>query len=177
MTVTMTFDLTLLYLVAANVIAILGYTLYVKERAFRLARDTKKLSTFIADYFRHSGVEVIVECLPRAGRRRYIAIIDSEPQKRFRYSHIVEISLHNHVEKVLGIELERVYWRFPIQAKQLTEGAVPAEGTVPAEAAAPKDDYLNEGLNQIRDHPGYAISEGWWEQFDAAQHESEETRH
>lgn len=171
MTVTMTFDLTLLYLVAINVAAILGYTLYVKERARRLDRETKKLTAFVADYFRHSGVAVIVECLPRAGRKRYVAIIDSEPQKRFRYSHIVEISLHNHVEEVLGIELERVYWRFPIQAKQLTEGAVPAD------AAVPKDDYLSEGLNQLKDHPGYAIGEGSWEQFDAAQHETAEMRH
>lgn len=171
MTVTFTFDLMLLNLVAINVIAILAYTLFIRERNRRLHNNTAKLTAFIADYFRQSGVGVIVECLPPQGSRRYIAIIDSEPQKRFRYSHIVEISLHNHVEKALGIELERVYWRFPITARQLS-GA--EETTTPVET---KDDYLSEGLSQIKGHPGYAISEGSWEQFSAARDDSAEMRH
>lgn len=171
MTVTFTFDLMLLNLVAINVMAILAYALFVKERNRRLHQTTAKLTAFIADYFRQSGVGVIVECLPRRGSRRYIAIIDSEPQKRFRYSHIVEISLHNHVEKALGIELERVYWRFPIMARQLTGTAEPA---APVES---KDDYLSEGLNQIKGHPDYSISEGSWEQFSAARDSAAETRH
>ena len=171
MTVTFTFDLMLLYLVAINVIAILAYVLFVKERNRRLRKRTAQLTAFIADYFRQSGVGVIVECLPRRNSKRYVAIIDSEPQKRFRYSHIVEISLHNHVAKALGIELERVYWRFPIMARQLSGTE---ETIAPIET---KDDYLSEGLSQIKGHPGYAISEGSWEQFSAARENAEETRH
>lgn len=170
MTLTLTFDLTLLYLVAINIVAVLAYVLYIKEHNRRLDRKTAKLTAFITDYFSHSGVAAIVECLPRDGGKRYIAIIDSEPQKRFRYSHIVEISLHNHVETALGIDLERVYWRFPIQARPLSEGAA-------APAAAPQDEYLSEALERIKDHPGYAISEGSWEQFSAARDSTAEMRH
>ena len=86
MTVTFTADLTILYFVAANIVGILAYVLILKHRMRTQARRQAMLAAQIVEYFRHSGAEVRVNCIPGPDGRRFIAIIDSEPLKRFRYS-------------------------------------------------------------------------------------------
>ena len=60
LTVTATFDLTILYFVAANVLFLLSYALFVKHRARAVQRNLTLLSTTIVDYFRENGAEVII---------------------------------------------------------------------------------------------------------------------
>lgn len=162
MTVTIAFDLAVLYLVALNVIALLGYVLVLKRRARRLENDTAAVARAIVDYFRADGIEVAVEAIPRPGGRSFIAFVESEPMKRFRYSHIIEITLRMHVRHQCGVELERVFWRFPIRGKgQAAEEAVRRMELTEAEE---EDEYLREGLD-LKKEKGYDIHESSWEEF------------
>jgi hypothetical protein len=163
MTLTLTFDLALLYLVAANVIAILVYVLLLKQRARRLARNITAITTLISDYFRADGVEVGVNCVTNPGGKGFIAFIESEPMKRFRYSHVIEASLRSHVKRMCGEELERIFWRFPIPRKDhaAEEAAGEKEGT-----DTRQDEYFREGLEYLKKRGVYDIREGSWEEFE-----------
>jgi hypothetical protein len=166
-TITISFDLVVLYLVAANVIAILSYVLVLKQRAQRAQQDITRISAAILDYFRHSEVEINVECISRLGGKRFIAIIDSPPLKRFRYSHIVETALCSHIEKSCGVILEKVYWRFPIN---LPADALTAIQNATGEVLSPdgQDDYINERLLQQKAQVEYSVVPATWTQFEEA---------
>ncbi|MDP2057260.1 MAG: hypothetical protein Q8K35_05830, partial [Thiobacillus sp.] len=69
MTVTLSLDLTLLYIFAANVVAILAYVLVLKHRARRRERSIKAVSAVIVDYFQADGIEVRVDCVPGRGAK------------------------------------------------------------------------------------------------------------
>lgn len=162
MTVTLAFDLALLYLVAVNVLAILGYVLLLKHRARRLAQNTRAVTVAIVDYFRADGIEVAAEAIPRPGGKSYIAFVESEPMKRFRYSHIIEITLRMHIRHECGVELERIFWRFPIRGRgQAAEAAVREMEITDGE----RDEYIREGLD-LKKEKGYDIHESSWEEFE-----------
>jgi hypothetical protein len=168
MTVTLSFDLTLLYVVAANIVALLIYVLTLKHRARRLARSVDSISAAIVDYFQADGIAVRVDCVPGRGAAGFIAFVESEPMKRFRYSHIVEASLRLHVRRTCKEDLDRIFWRFPIHGK----GA--AGETDAREAGAREmdisddqhDEYIREGLEALRKKGAYDIREGTWEEFE-----------
>ena len=160
MTVTIALDLAVLYLVAVNVIALLGYVLVLMHRARQRENSIKAISAVIVDYFRTDGIEVRANCVPNPGGKGYLAFVESEPMKRFRYSHIVESSLRAHVQRICGEELDRIFWRFPIYGKNQEEGV--------KEMEAPEkrsDEYVREGLEYLREKEAYDIREGSWEEF------------
>lgn len=163
MIVTLSFDLTLLYIFAVNVIAILAYVLVLKHRSRRLEHSVKAVCTVIVDYFRADGIDVRVDCVPGRGGKGFIAFVESEPMKRFRYSHIVESSLRVHVQRTCGEELDRIFWRFPIQGKGRAEEAGIREMDVPDDK---RDEYIREGLEALRKKGTYDIREGSWEEFE-----------
>lgn len=162
-TLTLTFDLSILYLVAANVIAILVYVLLAKYRSRRTARRLHGISAAIVDYFGREDVRISAECVGRAGGRRFFAFVDSPPLKRFRYSHIVEMSLCQYVRKTCGLELERVYWRFPVVPS--------AQKGEMVQQLANEDEYINEGLLRLKAKTDYSVGPASWEQFEAALHD------
>lgn len=162
MTVTVIFDLALLYLVALNLVAILGYVLLLKRRARRLAQNTAAVARTIIEYFRADGIEVAVEAIPRPDGKSYIAFVESEPMKRFRYSHIIEITLRMHIRHACGVELERIFWRFPIRGKGQAAEAAVREMDI---AADEEDEYVREGLD-LKKEKGYDIHESSWEEFE-----------
>jgi hypothetical protein len=158
LTVTATFDLTILYFVAINVIAILAYVLVVKHRARVIKRNVSIVAASITGYFRENGAEVGVECISRAGGRRFVALIRSKPSKRFRHSNIVEIVLATHVRKACGLELEKVYWCFPIKGKEETVRRDAVASDTPATVSG-EDDYVEEGQANLAMVPGYGVDE------------------
>jgi hypothetical protein len=163
MTVTLSFDLTLLYVVAINVLVILVYVLLLRQRARRQAHNVTAVSKAVADYFRADGIEVYVECVARPGGKGFIALIESVPMKRFRYSYVVEASLRTHVSHVCGQELERIFWRFPIPGKGQAAEAAIGEMEIPDDE---HDEYVREGLKYLKKEEGYDIREGSWEEFE-----------
>jgi hypothetical protein len=165
-TVTATFDVTLLYFVAANVICILAYVLLLKHKGRSVKRNTDLIAKTIVDYFRENGNDVRVECISRARGRRFVALISSKPSKRFRNSHIVELGLTAHVRKVRGLDLEKVYWCFPVKTKQDLGQVDAASDGVTVSASARADVYFDEEATLQRKLPGYRVKELPLEQFD-----------
>jgi hypothetical protein len=148
--------LTLLAIVVVLAIGIIARLLTVRLAARRQQKETAAVRTTIVDYFRRSGVAVSVDCV-RLCDGALIAMIESEPMKRFRLSHIIEMTVREQVRKGCGVELDKIYWRFPIK-----EGAE-------ADSRKPKqdsDEYINEGLEHYRHLPKTEVEELPWESFE-----------
>lgn len=145
---------------------VLVYVFRLKAREKREARNKKAISAALVDYFRRTGVEVSVGCVSSDGKH-YTAFIESEPMKRFRLSHIIEMTLREQVAKNCGLELDKVYWRFPI--KQVAQGQAQAPTKEKdAKNGEAVDDYINEGLVNYRDLPKVEVTEIPWEKFEEA---------
>ncbi len=127
----------------------------------RILADAHRIAQAVKDYFARSGARVGVQCLP--ARERYLVLVESEPLKRFRYSHIVEASLTSHVEKALGLHIDRVFWRFPLPL-----GATTAQDTADISTARREDEYIAQGIREAKTSPGYHVAEDSWEQFEKA---------
>ena len=168
-------EVLLLCLLAVNVVLALLYAKYLHSKAGRHERNANAIARAIIDYFRRSGVEVAVGCTSLDGQKTYTAFIESEPMKRFRLSHIIEATLSEHVQKTCNLELEKIYWRFPIKEGALVR-AEPDDTTrelrepkgkeaEPAKPAAVTDDYINEGLVHYKHLPKGEVTELSWEKF------------
>lgn len=176
--------LTLLVLLAALLVGIIVYVIKAKNKAQRIQRDVAAIRAVILDYFRRSGVEVTVDAAPLDNSGMYTAVVESEPMKRFRLSHIIEMTLREHVRRSCSLELDKVYWRFPIkEAAQAVQSVIvpDAEGNAAAvdnasaipngEDKTPEevsDDYINEGLENYRHIPNPEVTELSWENFEEA---------
>lgn len=171
--------LTLLALLAALTIGIIAYAVNVQIKTRRSQRDIAAIRAIILDYFRRSGVEVTVDCARLESNGTYTAVVESEPMKRFRLSHIIEMTLREHVRRASGLELDKIYWRFPIKeaAQAVQSVVVPnAEGNTVSvenadggEAKKPEevsDEYINEGLENYRHIPKTEVTELPWETFE-----------
>jgi hypothetical protein len=181
-----TFDaivLPLVVLIAANLFGILIYVAVNRVQARREQRNIANVALAIIDYFKRSGVSVACSCTKLPGKTTYTAFVESEPMKRFRLSHIIEMTLCEHVRKTCGLELGKVYWRFPIkeaeQVKEAAERGTPApetkkesvreEGKEGAAIGSPEhggDEYINEGLEHYKYIPKVEAEELSWEHFE-----------
>lgn len=132
-----------------------------QRRQRKAGADAHRISMAVAEYFSRSGVQVSAQCQPVQGR--FLVLVESEPLKRFRYSHIVEASLISHVEKALGLHVERVFWRFPLPV-----GASSARDAAETQAAPREDAYLAEGIREAKTNPDYHVAEDSWDQFEKA---------
>lgn len=150
-TATVTFELTILYFVAANIIAILGFVLHVKHQSRRHQRHTRLITKVILEYLRATAGKVAVRCISPESNKNFIAFIESEPMRQVRMSQLVEAALRDHVRASCGLELDRVYWRFIVQEK-----AVKANG--------------EGGRESLRSmvHSKYEVSDGSFEMFEEA---------
>jgi hypothetical protein len=69
-----------------------------------------------------------------------------------------------HVRKVCGLDLEGIYWRFPIKA--IREDAQPQRaGAEASRGANDADGYLDEGLSRLQSLPQYEVTESSWDKF------------
>lgn len=154
--------LALFFLLAAGGLGLIAYAVTGKLRQRRNRRNIDAITAAALDYFRKSGVGVAIACISPQQNNRYTAVIESEPMKRFRLSHIIETTLRDHVRKTCGLELEKVYWRFPIR-EEIREAAASAQDGRPD---AVPDEYINEGLEHYKDIPKMEVTELPWEQFE-----------
>lgn len=176
----------LLALVALALLAALVHIAIGKLSARRERRNIRVISLILREYFRKSGVAVSVGCVAAPSTSgftsrftsRFTAFIESEPMKRFRLSHIIEMTLREQVHKTCGLELANVYWRFPIKEATHEKSVAVASagaadvgngvGTDENKAAEQHDDYINEGLVNNRDLPKFEVTELPWETFQEA---------
>jgi hypothetical protein len=155
-----TTSLVLLLVIAAIAIGIAAYVASIKLKARREQRNIAVITATIVEYFRKTGVQVAAGCTRLPGSDCYTAVIESEPMKRFRLSHIIEMTVRDHVRKACGLELQKIYWRFPI--KEGAQGAADlAEGD-----KKEGDEYINEGLEHYRHIPKVEATELPWEHFE-----------
>jgi hypothetical protein len=149
---------------ALALLALIAYIVLLKRRAARSRQKLAVVSSVLVDYFRKTGVDVAVGSVSLQDNDRFTAFVESEPMKQFRLSHIIEIALRDHVQKTCGLQLEKVFWRFPIKvAAQANAGG--SGGDKRIEGA---DDYINEGLVHYKDLPKSEATEIPWEKFEEA---------
>jgi type II secretory pathway pseudopilin PulG len=174
--------LVLLAVLAVLVIGIIGYAVAARIKAAKHIQGTAAIRATIVEYFRRSGVTVAADCvLTEDGR--YTALVESEPMKRFRLSHIIEMTLSEYVRKVAGVELDKIYWRFPVKEAVQAAAAPPGttasaapgtagepgqgnRGAVTGKPEEPSDEYINEGLEHYRHIPRPEVDELPWEAFE-----------
>ncbi|WP_136419637.1 MULTISPECIES: hypothetical protein [Oxalobacteraceae] len=169
--------LMLAILLAAIVLAVLAYITANKIKARRQQRDIAAIRAIIIDYFRRTGVEVSADCFRSAAG--FTAVVESEPMKRFRLSHIIEMTVREHVRKACDLELDKIYWRFPIKDAVQAVAVADANGSSNdnaggnnTEAGGEKksdelsDEYINEGLEHYRHIPKPEVTEIPWETFE-----------
>lgn len=154
--------LALVILLAVNVIGVVAYAIAVGFRTRRDQDNILAIRAAIVDYFRRSGVEVTADCARLQSGKGFTAVVESEPMKRFRLSHIIEMTLREHVRKNCGLELDKVYWRFPVKQAAASDAATAGQKK-PAESP---DDYINEGLENYRYIPKPEVEELPWEHFE-----------
>lgn len=137
--------------------------LHAGQRKQRQAiANTRRITHAVQEYFARSSAEVRAQCLYTHGH--FLVLVESEPLKRFRYSHIVEASLINHVEKALGLQVDRVFWRFPLPL-----GTPAPQDTADFKPRPHEDDYIAQGLREAKAKPDYHVAEDSWDQFEKAQ--------
>lgn len=140
----------------------LAYTHAAQRKQRKAASDAHRIANAVTEYFVRSGAKVSVQCHPAQGR--FLVLVESEPLKRFRYSHIVEAALVNHVEKSVGLQVDRVFWRFPLPV-----GVVSASDTADLKPSLREDDYVAQAIREAKTNPGYHVAEDSWDQFEKAQ--------
>jgi hypothetical protein len=147
-------------LAALLVIALGSYVVMVELKSRAAKRKIQVVRAAIIDYFRKIDINVEVDGAPVPGTGHLTIFIESEPMKQMRLSHIIEVSLRDMVHNLHQIELDKIYWRFPI--KNQPQGGAPAKEKKPED-----DDYINEGLSQ-RHLPKAEVEEASWDVFQQA---------
>lgn len=106
-----------------------------------------------------------------------VLMVETPPHKKLRFSYIIEPPIKNFIRVQTGIEVSRIFWRFPIPQKQTQAPEVNyadadtiqlnAEQTDPAvenvvaltqSAETETDDYFHQ-------HQTYHIEEVSWDDF------------
>lgn len=160
-TLTLSLDSLSLYIVVFDVVALLTYVLYLFHKKRKLENSIKNITTFISDYFINTGAEVQVNCYKLATEnKRFVVLIQSEPLKRFRYSFILESNLISHTFKRTGCIVDKIYWRFPVQAQR---DVIADESEV--DHTDGEDLYFSDVQKDAKAEMKYEVSETSWDAF------------
>ncbi len=159
-TLTVSLDSLSIYIVAADVLILLTYVLYLFQKKRSLDNSIKKITEFITEYFMNTGAEVHVTCFKLEGRKHFVTLIESEPLKRFRYSNVLETNLISHIFKITGNVIEKIYWRFPVQ---IQKDSVVVEGGISQES---DDLYFSDVPALAKEQTEYKVSEVSWDEYE-----------
>lgn len=159
------FDLNTLFLLVAAGSALLVYVSVIRLKKWREEKNTATINKAIAKYFHKSKLEVSVTCTKVTGTKRFTAFIESEPMQRFHLSHSIESTLRDMVHNLHGLNLGKVYWRFPAKKETQTQ----ARGSGKARnQSMDSDERLTEGLTYYQHLPKANALETSWTTFKAA---------
>ena len=156
---TLTLDSLSVYIVAADIVILLSYVLYLIRKKRELQKATQKITEFITDYFTHTGADVRVSCYQIEGLRRFVTLIESQPLKRFRYSNVLENNLIAHIFQKTGNTVEKIYWRFPVV---MHKDAIMEEAKPEVEN---EDAYFLDVDSASTESATYKVSEASWDEF------------
>jgi hypothetical protein len=169
-TLSVSLDSLSLYIVAADIIILLSYVMYLIHNKRRLQRNVQRITDFITDYFLNTGAEVKVSCYKLEDMHRYVVMIESEPLKRFRFSNVLESNIIGHVFKVTGSIVDKIYWRFPVQINK--QSVAQDEEQVSATPTEAEDLYFEDAQAHLNAHAEYNVSEVTWDEFEHAKKQS-----
>jgi hypothetical protein len=158
-TLTLTLDSLSMYIVAADIVTLLSYVLYLIHKKRELEKATQHITEFITDYFTHTGADVRVSCYQLEGMKRFVTLIESQPLKRFRYSNVLENNLIAHIYQKTGNTVEKIFWRFPVVMHQ---DSIADE---PKSAMENDDAYFLDVPTGNFVNPTYKVSEASWDEF------------
>lgn len=161
-TMTISLDALSMYIVAADIIVLFSYILYILHKRRKLEGAIRDITDFITEYFMNTGAEVQVTCCKLDGSRRFVVMIESEPLKRFRYSNVLELNLIAHVHKVTGSIVDKIYWRFPVP---IQKGAMIAEGQA---SQVVEDVYFSDVRAIAGTDEEYRVSEVSWDEYETS---------
>jgi hypothetical protein len=153
-TVSIVFNLQALYVVAATVLSLLFYILILKNRERRNRSAMRRINEAVTKYLKSNSVEAHVTTYPVLGGRRFVVLIESKPSERLRSSQVVELAVIEEVRKETQLQVERVFWRFPV--------------SVLGKAAAEEDLYMAQGFGRQKSLGGYDVDETPLDQFEEA---------
>lgn len=168
LTINLAFNVPALLIVVAVTFYLLIHFVLKRRREREQARIDQLITGVISDYFEKTDLDVSATCYHLPDGKGLVALIESEPLKRFRYSHIIELFLQKRILKVSGKEVGKIYWRFPLP-KKFEEGTLQ-----PLQEKATGDLYLEqsyleaETLTQIPADVSYEVGETSWENFERA---------
>ena len=159
-TLTISLDSLAIYLVAADIIVLLSYILYVFNKKRLIDNSIKNIEEFIELYFINTGAELQVTCFKLQANKHFVALIQSQALKRFRYSNILETNLIAHIFDATGNTVEKIYWRFPIK---LNKDLI----TAAEKNSLESDLYFSDGAAVAKAAKEYKVSEMSWDQYQA----------
>jgi len=159
-TLTVSLDSFSLYIVAADILILLTYILYLYQKKRNIEKSINSISEFISQYFMSTGVEVQVTCFRLEENKRFVTLIESEPLQRFRYSNVLERNLIAHISKTTDNVVEKIYWRFPLHLHKDTIG-IDEKNNLEI-----NDFYFLDTQDLDKSKSGYKISEASWGEFE-----------
>lgn len=153
-TVSIVFNLQALYVVAATMLSLLFYILIMKHRERRNRIAMNRINDAVTKYLKANSVDAHLTTYPVLGGRRFVVLIESKPSEKLRSSQVVEVAVIEEVRKQTGLQVERVFWRFPV--------------SVLGNDAAQEDLYMAQGFGRDKPGGGYDVDETPLDQFEEA---------
>ena len=114
-----------------------------------------------------------------------VLMVETPPHKKLRFSYIIEPPIKNFIREQTGVEVVRIFWRFPISPKQISAPEVKyadaATTQLDFESTQPYADdptpppalpMEREGeMDEYFQHQSYHIEEVSWEDFSTVTHD------
>lgn len=89
-----------------------------------------------------------------------VVLIQAEPQKKLRFSNIIEIQIKNFVRDTLSIEVPAVFWRFKTDSSE-TPGPEQADYEFEEPSTPPTGGYAPQASSQVEEarHTGESMEQ------------------
>lgn len=143
-----------------------------KRREQREDAVAKAAQTYLARF--EIRARIVAVTLPD---QRIALMVETPPHKKLRFSHIIEQPIKQFVLDQTHVEVDRIFWRFPIPAKTpktpdvqygvTTTQAMPntTQSTAPEANQASKESVLHDDEDDYFKRQAYKIEEVSWENF------------
>jgi len=92
----------------------LGYFMTYRKRTRNAQDDANQISNLIVSYFGQTDLAVKALTFKPPWDDSFMTLIETPPIDRFRHSNILEGNLIEHVEKVTGKTITKIFWRFSL---------------------------------------------------------------
>lgn len=169
MRVNIAFDLAALHFVAILFLILLSYVLYIKYRQRKIDRAMTLIKSQILAFFRAAEMQGEVKCYASANARKFTVCIDSQPQKKFKFSNLVESVLIRYLSRTTDLSIDRVYWRFSLPTNVETEMLGPMH-EMATEGLSVKNKSEDENKSLVH---AYRVAETSWDNFEKALRQEE----